>query len=155
MADRVPVLIGTAGIVAGECFVLNDGSDLVIGRSRSCDISLRRMPQYLKAPAAERDADHDLNTVSRRHVRLQVHDARVRVQDLSSNGTWCDDRAVAEPREVDLSAGGCTLRLGTRETFRLEMLPRDDARVRSAAMPDVLVGSGSARRDGGAPIPAN
>ena len=129
MAEFVPVLIGTAGLAAGECFVLHDGADIVIGRSRSCDISLRRMAAYLKAPSDHRDADHDFNTVSRRHLRLQVHASTVRLQDLSTNGTFCNEQPLEQSRECDLSGGTFTLRLGTRETFQLLLLPKDDPRL--------------------------
>ncbi|MBA3686806.1 MAG: FHA domain-containing protein [Planctomycetes bacterium] len=129
MADAVPVLLGTAGFVLGECFVLGDGSDVVIGRSRSCDISLRRAANYLKAASETRDVDQDFNTVSRRHLRLQVHESVVRVQDLSTNGTFCNDDPVQQAREIDLANGAFSLRLGTRETFQVQMLPKDDPRV--------------------------
>src|SRR5258708_5499429 len=108
MAELVPVLIGTAGLVDGECFLLQDGVDVVVGRSRSCDISLRRTAGYLKAPPELRDADHDFNTVSRRHIRLQAHDVVIRLQDLSTNGTFCNDEQVEQPREMDLSTGTYT-----------------------------------------------
>jgi pSer/pThr/pTyr-binding forkhead associated (FHA) protein len=131
MADTIPALVGTAGLVVGECYVLNDGADIVIGRSRSCDISLRRTNGYLKSPSDVRDADHDFNTVSRRHLRLQVHDSIVRLQDLSTNGTYCNEQQLEQSREIDLSAGPATVRLGTRECFQLVMLPKDDPRVLS------------------------
>jgi pSer/pThr/pTyr-binding forkhead associated (FHA) protein len=132
MADAVPVLLGTAGFVLGECIPLTDGADIVIGRSRSCDISLRRAANYLKAPSDTRDVDQDFNTVSRRHLRLQVHESVVRVQDLSTNGTFWNDETVQQARETDLANGPFTLRLGTRETFQVLLLPKDDPRVVAA-----------------------
>ncbi len=129
MAEAVPVLLGTAGFVQGECFLLSDGSDIVVGRSRSCDISLRRSANYLKAASEQRDADQDFNTVSRRHLRLQVHESVVRIQDLSTNGTFCNDEPVQQARELDLVNGAFILRLGTRETFQVTLLPKDDPRV--------------------------
>jgi pSer/pThr/pTyr-binding forkhead associated (FHA) protein len=129
MADLVPVLIGTAGFVVGECFVLPDGADLVLGRSRSCDISLRRAAAYLQAPSQVRDEDHDFNTVSRRHIRLQVKDTQVTVHDLSTNGVFINDEPIQQSRALDLATGSYSLRLGTREAFRLTRLPRNDPRV--------------------------
>lgn len=129
MADLVPVLIGTAGFVVGECYVLDDGADVVVGRSRSCDISLRKAAAYLNAPPQVRDEDHDFNTVSRRHIRVQVKDDHLTVQDLSTNGTYINDEQVNQTHEVDLSKGSYSLRLGTRESFRLTRLPKDDPRV--------------------------
>jgi pSer/pThr/pTyr-binding forkhead associated (FHA) protein len=146
MAEFVPVLIGTAGLAASEVFVLHDGADIVIGRSRSCDISLRRMAAYLKSPAEQRDADHDFNTVSRRHLRLQVHGNVVRLQDLSTNGTFCNEQPLEQSRECDLGTGTFTLRLGTRETFQMLMLPKDDPRL--AAKPNAAVPAGESETNG-------
>jgi pSer/pThr/pTyr-binding forkhead associated (FHA) protein len=133
MAEKTAVLLGTVGLVSGECFILADGSDLVLGRSRSCDISLRRAAAYVKLTSEVRDADHEFNTVSRRHVRVQVHESVVRMQDLSTNGTFCNDQPIQQAKEMDLSAGDFVLRLGTRECFVVTMLAKDDPRVIAAA----------------------
>ncbi len=146
MADLVPVLIGTAGMVEGECFVLGEGSDLTIGRSRSCDVSLRKTSAYLKTPAQVRDNDHDFNTVSRRHLRIHVKDGMVALQDLSSNGTYCNGEQLVQPRKVDLAAGACSIRLGTREAFDLALMPKDDPRVQGL-QPVVGGGAGSSDID--------
>ncbi len=129
MADTVPVLIGTAGIVQGESFVLAPGVAVVIGRSRSCDISLRRTSGYIKAPVDSRDADRDFNTVSRRHARVEVGEVMVRIEDLSTNGTFVNGGQLSGSTEVDLGNGVCVLRLGTRESFDLVLLPKDDPRL--------------------------
>ena len=130
MADTVPVLIGTAGLVQGESFLLAAGTAVVIGRSRSCDISLRRTPGYMKAPSDVRDADHDFNTVSRRHARVEISGAKARIEDLSTNGTYVNGEHLSGAIEVNLGGGAmCNLRLGTRESFDLVMLPSDDPRL--------------------------
>ena len=127
MPALIPVLIGTTGLVADEVFLLpNDGHDVVVGRSRSCLVSLRRVRHYLDAPPAIRDNDHDFNTVSRKHIRLVIHSGVASVEDLSSNGTWCNDEPVHAPRNIDLNQGPCTLRLGTREEFRLQLIDDSD-----------------------------
>ncbi len=131
MADLVPVLLGTAGMVDGECFMLERGVDVVVGRSRSCDISLRRTAAYLKTPPAQRDSDHDFNTVSRRHLKVQITGETASIQDLSTNGTFFNGEPMREPQKVDLVAGPCTVRLGTRESFQLLLLPKDDPRVKN------------------------
>lgn len=127
---RIPVLIGTSGLAAGECFVLSEGVEIVIGRSRSCDVSLRRSAGYLKTPALVRDNDHDFNTVSRRHLRLTVHAGNATFQDLSSNGTFVNGEQLSASKTVDLNAETVTVRLGTRETFTVSLLPSDDERIR-------------------------
>lgn len=131
MADTVPVLIGSAGLVQGEIYILAPGVGVVVGRSRNCDISLRRTPGYLKSPAEMRDTDHDFNTVSRRHVRIEVSpDSRVRVEDLSTNGSYVNGNHLSGSIEVDLTAGAmCNLRLGTRESFDVVLLPASDPRL--------------------------
>lgn len=129
MTELVPVLIGTAGMVEGECFVLGEAVDLTVGRSRSCDVSLRKTSAYLKTPSQVRDNDHDFNTVSRRHIRLHIKDGTAALQDLSSNGTYCNGEQLVQPRKIDLRSGACSIRLGTRETFDLALLPKDDPRV--------------------------
>jgi len=130
MAALIPVLVGTAGLVNGECFVLARDSELTIGRSRSCDVSLRRIAAYLQAAPEHRDQDHDFNTVSRRHLRIRVSDNLASLQDLSSNGSFCNGEAIRDRKQVDLTAGGCTVRMGTRECFQLVLLPGDDPRVK-------------------------
>jgi len=146
MADQVPVLLGTAGMVEGECFLLDQGVDLIIGRSRSCDISLRRTTAYLKTPPAARDSDHDFNTVSRRHLRILVTDATAALQDLSTNGTYYNGEPLKDLLKVDLNNGACTIRLGTRECFQLCLLDKNDPRLKD--IQPVSVVSASAKADG-------
>lgn len=144
MADTVPVLIGTTGIVTGESFVLSPGVAVVIGRSRSCDISLRRTAGYLKAPPETRDTDHDFNTVSRRHARVEFASGRIRIEDLSTNGTFVNGEHLTGSIEADLMNGVCALRLGTRESFDIVLLPQDDPRLHGLqAVAPVPPGAGS------------
>jgi pSer/pThr/pTyr-binding forkhead associated (FHA) protein len=132
MSDQVPVLLGTAGMVDGEFFILEPGTDIVVGRSRSCDVSLRRTTAYLKTPPAQRDNDHDFNTVSRRHLKITISKSLANIQDLSTNGTFFNGEPMREPHKVDLAAGPCTVRLGTRESFQLLLMPKDDPRLKNA-----------------------
>ena len=142
MTDQVPVLLGTAGMVDGECFMLDRGMDIVVGRSRSCDVSLRRTAAYLKTPPAQRDGDHDFNTVSRRHLKVIIHDNTVSIQDLSTNGTFFNGEPMREPQKVDLAVGPCTVRLGTRESFQLLMLAKDDPRVKNGQVINMATNKG-------------
>lgn len=133
-------------MVEGECFLLDQGVDLIIGRSRSCDISLRRTTAYLKTPPAARDSDHDFNTVSRRHLRLLVTDASAALQDLSTNGTFYNGEPLKDLMKVDLNSGACTIRLGTRESFQLCLLERNDPRLKD--IQPVSVVSAAAKANG-------
>ena len=116
-----PALIGTEGLVAGEEFPVDLGSTVVIGRSRSCDISLQRCQEWLALDDQARSGARDFKTVSRKHVRLSCYDAEnVEVEDLSSNGTFVDGRRIDRIVITDLREKSHELLLGTRERFRLE-----------------------------------
>lgn len=130
MAVQVPMLIGTAGLVEGERFLLAQAADAVLGRSRSCDISLRRCSGYLKSPVATRDQDHDFNTVSRRHLRLQLVEGEVTFTDLSTNGSFLNNDQLRQPLTVELGSTAWIIRLGTRETFQLLLVDAGDERVK-------------------------
>jgi pSer/pThr/pTyr-binding forkhead associated (FHA) protein len=131
MGQPVPVLFGIAGLVAGETWLLSQACDISIGRSRSCAVSLRLVAKYKSAPPESRDEDHDFNTVSRRHVKLVVGDGIATVEDLSSNGTLLNGQAITSPVTVDLRRGAAEIRLGTRETVRLELIDSEDPRLAS------------------------
>ena len=129
MAEQVAALIGTAGMAEGESYVLAEGVEVVIGRSRGCPVSLRRAANYLRAAPTVRDNDHDFNTVSRRHLRIFVAAGKADIEDLSSNGTYIGGQALTGRTTVDLAEGPCSLRLGTRERFDLLLLAKDDPRI--------------------------
>lgn len=131
MADteQVTALIGTAGMADGESYVLTPGIEIVIGRSRSCPVSLRRAANYLRASPTVRDNDHDFNTVSRRHLRIFVAAGKADLEDLSSNGTYVGGEQLTGRITVDLAQGPCSLRLGTRERFDLMLLDKHDPRI--------------------------
>ena len=121
-----PVLVGTAGFVDGEEYPVAVGSTVVIGRSRSCDVSLQRCKSWLALDEDDRDAAQDFKTVSRKHARISCYDAEnVEVEDLSSNGTFVDGRRVDRMVITDLREEDHELLLGTRETFRLEWRSQD------------------------------
>lgn len=132
-AEQVAMLLGTAGMAEGETYVLTEGIEIVIGRSRSCPVSMRRAANYLRASASVRDNDHDFNTVSRRHVRLFVAAGKVDIEDLSSNGTFVGGEPLTGRTTIDLSLGPCSLRLGTRERFDLQLVAKDDPRIAGKA----------------------
>ena len=129
MAEQVAALIGTAGMAEGEVYVLAEGIEVVIGRSRGCPVSLRRAANYLRASPTVRDNDHDFNTVSRRHLRIFVAAGKADIEDLSSNGTYIAGEPLTGRTTIDLNQGPCALRLGTRERFDLLLIPVDDPRI--------------------------
>lgn len=120
MADG-PILVGLEGFVQGEEYPLWRGATVVIGRSRSCDISLRRCKAWLALGSEERDEQKDFKTVSRKHVRVSYLDTdSVEIEDLSSNGTFVDGQRIDRIVVSDLRERSRELLLGSREKLRLE-----------------------------------
>ncbi len=116
-----PVLVGIEGFVQGEEYPLWRGATVVVGRSRSCDISLRRCKAWLALDPQKRDEQADFKTVSRKHVRISyADDNNIEIEDLSSNGTFLDGQRVSRVVIHDLRERSHELLLGTREKFRLE-----------------------------------
>ena len=116
-----PVLVGVDGFVAGEEHSLEYGSTVVIGRSRSCEVSLQRAGSWLALSPEERDAAKDFKTVSRKHARVSYYNANsIEVEDLSSNGTFVNGKRIKRLVITDLRERDYDVLLGTRERFRLE-----------------------------------
>jgi pSer/pThr/pTyr-binding forkhead associated (FHA) protein len=121
-----PVLVGAAGLVEGEEYSLPVGATVLIGRSRSCDISLQRCKAWLETEEEVRSEDQDFKTVSRKHARISCYDPEnIEVEDLSSNGTFVDGERVDRVVLSDLREHSYELLLGTREAFRLEWRSED------------------------------
>jgi len=115
------VLVGVEGFIRGEEYPLWRGATVVIGRSRSCDISLRRCRSWLALDPAKRDEEKDFKTVSRKHVRLSyIGEDSIEIEDLSSNGTFLDGHRVTRAVIHNLRERSHELVLGSREKLRLE-----------------------------------
>ena len=135
-APVAAVLRGIHGWVDGERYHLTGDNAVVIGRSRSCDISLRRIVAYLDQPAGDRDNDHDFNTVSRRHIRIELDGTNATIEDLSTNGSYVNGELLSAPMTVSLSESPCEVRLGTRETFRLSLAEESSSVTADKPQPD-------------------
>ncbi|NUN51131.1 MAG: FHA domain-containing protein [Candidatus Brocadiae bacterium] len=115
------LLKGVTGIVKDETFPIQGGQDVLLGRSRSCEISLKSCRAYSAMEPEERDRDEGLLTVSRKHLRIRfLKDDGVELEDLSSNGTFLDGKRVEKIVISDLPKKTYELRLGRRETFTME-----------------------------------
>ena len=120
-----PVLVGVEGFVQGEEYALWRGATVVLGRSRGCDISLRRCRSWLALDANKRNEATDFRTVSRRHVRISYgDDDHIEIEDLSSNGTFLDGQRVTRVVIQNLRERSRELQLGTREKLRIEWRPQ-------------------------------
>lgn len=121
MSAQGPVLVGTKGVAEGEVFPLEYGKSLVIGRSRSCDVSLRNCKRWLEAEATDSPPEEGSKTVSRRHLKISFYDANsIELEDLSSNGTFVDGKRIDRLVITDVKETPHEITLGGGEAFRLE-----------------------------------
>jgi ferredoxin len=122
---RLVVLIGLTDIAAGEIHLLGPCADVVIGRSRACDISTQRFHRYLGMSAEQRlqrrNQDH---AISRRHLRITSDGSWIRLENLSLQGTYCAGQRFDRVLEIDLALASVELRLGGPDgpSFRLTVL---------------------------------
>jgi len=115
------VLMGIEGLVEGEVFRINQSESVIIGRSRSCDISLRKCFKYLALDPEERKTDRHFQTVSRKHLRLIFKDSdQIELENLGANGSFIDGTKVDKVIITDIRFQPHEILLGTREKFRLE-----------------------------------
>jgi len=109
-------LAGRAGLIEGETLKISLGESVVVGRSRTCDLSLKKTPRYLRDAGGERariQASLAFRATSRRHVRLSyVAPDVVEVENLSPNGTLVDGHRVDRFRLSDVRTATHELRLG-------------------------------------------
>jgi len=120
------LLTGMAGYCEGETFSVPEGGSAVVGRSRSCDFSLRKLRSWLEADEEERESAEEFKTVSRRHMKLEViregDDVKVRITDLSRNGTFVDEERISSVVEITDWSEVHYCRLGELEQFKMELV---------------------------------
>ncbi len=90
---------GAGGILEGVRRMLEPGATLVVGRSRTCHLSLRRTRGFARAgDKAELLRSPAFRRVSRVHCEIAyLPDGRVEIRDLSQNGTIIDGRRLDRP----------------------------------------------------------
>ena len=86
-------------MLGGERHGLQPGATLVVGRSRSCQLSLRRCRGFVKSDRQrELLASVGFQRVSRVHCEIAyLRDGRVEIRDLSRHGTLVDGRRLSRP----------------------------------------------------------
>lgn len=104
---------GHGGLLAGAWHALEPGQTLVIGRSRSCDLSLRRTEAFRHREDAVTLLDSkQFNRVSRIHCEIEYRkDGQVQVRDLSQNGTLVDGVRVGRSHLFRVGHGHVTVEL--------------------------------------------
>lgn len=116
------MLKGIGGLVKGETFTVDYGETVIIGRSSSCDISLKKCEKYLLLDPEEKDAEKHFQTVSRKQCRISFYNTTsIEVEDLSSsNGTFLDGEQIKKVIINDIKENSHELLLGTKEKFVME-----------------------------------
>jgi len=128
MAGGMLLVVGVDGMVEGEVFRVPAGSQVVVGRSRSCDISLRKCLKYLSLDPEERARNKHFQTVSRQHLQISVERGdHIELENLGANGSTVDGEPLEKLTITDLAERPRELVLGTKEKFRLEWNPEDGA----------------------------
>ena len=128
-------LTGIAGFSKGKEFTIEEGGEAVIGRSRDCSFRIGELdepePDPNKPFKGTGGKDDHLHTVSRHHVKLTFQNAKsIYIQDQSKHGTFLNgNRIDGRDQIIGLRKGPMELRLGTNETFRMELL-REPARLK-------------------------
>ncbi len=147
-----PVMIGLSGLATGEVFKLGPAADVLMGRSRECQISFQRFRAWLALTEIERRLrDHFNSAVSRKHLRLLTHGSVLTAENLSSTGTLIDNLALEGRRTYDLTSAPVLIRLGSaEERFRIELMEEAEADRRIAALPVI-----DQHRMPGVPSPAD
>ncbi|MEK7866991.1 MAG: FHA domain-containing protein [Planctomycetota bacterium] len=115
------ILRGVEGLVEGEVFPLSYGQTVILGRSRNCDISLKKSRKYQTLTEEQKKNDTDFLSVSRRHTKISFYNSQsIEIEDMSANGTYVNGEKVSKKVIGDIKEKSYELRLGTREKFKLE-----------------------------------
>jgi hypothetical protein len=112
--------------VEGETLRVTLGESITCGRSRRCHWSLKRTVPYLEDHNGARERLQGtlaFRSVSRRHCRISfLGPDLVEVENLSSNGTLVDGRAVDRLMLTDCRTKAHVVQLGP-EGLELELSP--------------------------------
>jgi FHA domain-containing protein len=118
---------GHGGVLAGAEHTLAPGETLVVGRSRTCDLSLRNTDAFRhREDAANLLLTKEFNRVSRVHCEIAYReDGQVEIRDLSRNGTLVDGTRVGRRHLVRLGGARASIELvdGTWGTLLVSEAP--------------------------------
>lgn len=118
-------LRGVRGFLEGEERLLKRGDEIVVGRSRGADLSVRRATKFLgRMDRNDLSRSEAWRTVSRQHARIAFYGAdHVVIEDLSANGTFVDGQRIeGKLRLSDLADNPREIALGAVERLRIEIV---------------------------------
>ncbi len=120
--QRIPTLRGIEGHVKGEEMRLEYGRTIVVGRSRSCDFSLRRIKAWLEKNEEEREKDRPFKTVSAKHFEITMYNlGSIEIVNLSPNGTYVDGSRIDKLVIDDIAEKTHEIKIGLGEKFELAL----------------------------------
>ncbi len=125
MEKKKLVFTGVEGYCTDETFSVRVDDIKLVGRSRSCDFSMRKMNKWLSASDEEREESTEFRSISRRHLKVQLlcegEEYTVKFTDLSRNGTFVDQDRIGPVFELKGEAMDEKhyVRLGDKETFEM------------------------------------
>ena len=125
--QRIPTLRGIEGHVKDEEMRLEYGRTIVVGRSRSCDFSLRRIETWLEKGEEEREKDRSFKTVSAKHFEITMYNlGSIEIVNLSPNGTYVDGSRVDKLVIDDIAEKTHEIKIGLGEKFEIALSEVED-----------------------------
>lgn len=116
---------GASGLFRGESATLRIGQSVVLGRSRSCGLSVARSAECLRLGQEALERHPSYRRISRRHLRISlVSRAVLEIEDLSTNGTVVDGYRVDKRwiEDFDGRTDGIVISFGEGETVEVKPL---------------------------------
>jgi len=122
--DLRVLLVGQGGLWEGLRKVIKPGVSVTIGRSRGCDVSLRRSPGFVDCDDATSVFHSEMfRKVSRVHCELELQvDGALRVRDLSRNGLLVAGVRVLDTYLIPADEDNIVLQLGDETVGVIEMI---------------------------------
>lgn len=124
--DARLLLVGRGGFWEGLRKIVKPGTSVTIGRSRGCDLSLRRAPGFVEHedPTAVFHSE-TFRKVSRVHCEVELKDdGSVLVRDLSRNGLLVGGERVTDTYTLAPGTTGVSIQIGDADVGTIEIVPK-------------------------------
>ena len=120
------LLVGRGGLWEGLRKIVRPGASVTIGRSRGCDVSLRRAPGFVDHPDPTTVFHSEMfRKVSRVHCEVELREVgSVLLRDLSRNGLLVGGERVTDTYTLSPSSTGVTLQVGDASVGVIELVSK-------------------------------